>query len=222
MRRLICTMLLMIIAVIFVSLNSCKSDPSSSAYKPDSLTYAGKVYHEVKIGTQTWLEENLDVGTMIPGSASPGNNETIEKHCYNDLPANCNIYGGLYQWSEAMAYNTTPGTKGICPEGWHIPTQENLQTLALTSNTYSNALKARGQGIGNGTGSNSLGFSAKLAGTRNGDGVFEEIGVTANFWSSTQEYISIANSMMLYYANSGIYFYQTNKSYSYSIRCIKD
>ena len=84
-----------------------------------TVTYAGKTYNTVQIGSQCWLKENLDVGTMINSTSSgyqQTNNSIIEKYCYDNNPANCETYGGLYEWPEAMQYSTTPGTKGICPD----------------------------------------------------------------------------------------------------------
>ncbi|MEI7485624.1 MAG: PEGA domain-containing protein, partial [Ignavibacteriota bacterium] len=95
---------------------------------PDSgcdsqITYANKIYNIVKTGSQCWLKENLDIGMMIDGKQDAVNNGKIEKYCYDNDPDNCAKYGGLYQWNEAMAYSTNPGSKGICPDGWHIPTK---------------------------------------------------------------------------------------------------
>ncbi|MEI7813122.1 MAG: FISUMP domain-containing protein, partial [Ignavibacteria bacterium] len=106
-----------------------------------TVTYSGKTYHTVQIGSQCWLKENLDVGTMVNGSRNQINNGTTEKYCYDDKPSNCATYGGLYQWDEAMAYSTTPGSKGICPTGWHIPTDAEYQTLIASANNNSNVLK---------------------------------------------------------------------------------
>src|ERR1035437_9851343 len=135
--------------------------------KPVEIKYEIKTYHKVKIGTQYWLKENLDVGTMIKGSENQTNNSVIEKYCYDDKIENCAKYGGLYQWEEAMQYVTTPGTKGICPTAWHIPTLAELQTLAATVSNDGNALKGIDQGSESGTGTNTSGFSALLAGYRN-------------------------------------------------------
>ena len=76
------------------------------------------------------MAENLNVGTRISGSSNQTNNSIIEKYCYDDLEANCNTYGGLYQWDEAMQYSATEGVKGICPTGWHLPTDAEWTTLA--------------------------------------------------------------------------------------------
>ena len=80
------------------------------------------IYNTVQIGDQCWLKENLHIGKMITGGSYMGNNSFIEKFCYNNDTTFCNEYGGLYQWNEAMQYTNIPGIQGICPTGWHIPT----------------------------------------------------------------------------------------------------
>ncbi|MFI5250917.1 MAG: FISUMP domain-containing protein [Bacteroidota bacterium] len=149
------------------------------------VTYSDKIYHTVQIGNRCWLKENLDVGTRIDGSQEQTNNSTIEKYCYNNDTNNCNIYGGLYQWNEAMQYNTTEGTQGICPNGWHVPTLAEYQTLAATVNNDGNGLKAVGQGTYRGAGTNTSGFSGLLAGTSDFSGGFFSLGYDSNIWSST-------------------------------------
>jgi uncharacterized protein (TIGR02145 family) len=95
----------------------------------------GNYYKVVRIGSQIWMAENLNVGTVIPIDKSPDKNGIIEKYCYADLKTNCDIYGGLYRWDEMMQY--TPAdtglistTQGICPVGWHIPSQKEWSVLA--------------------------------------------------------------------------------------------
>jgi uncharacterized protein (TIGR02145 family) len=187
-----------------------------------TVTYEGKIYNTVLIGSQCWLKENLDVGTMILGSQIMSNNGVKEKYCYNNDPNNCNIYGGLYQWSEAMQYTTTPGTQGICPPGWHIPTLAEFQTLKTAVNNDGNALKAVGQGSGVGAGTNTSGFSALLAGFRHYVGGFYSLGYRAYFWSSTEYDASNAYYLHLNYDNSFIDLYYGNKEYGFSVRCLKD
>jgi len=82
----------------------------------------GQSYATIQIGTQCWMAENLNIGARILGSNDQTDNDIIEKYCYQDVFYNCDKYGGLYQWDEIMQYMTTEGTKGICPAGWHIPT----------------------------------------------------------------------------------------------------
>ncbi|MEI7812295.1 MAG: FISUMP domain-containing protein [Ignavibacteria bacterium] len=182
------------------------------------INYAGKTYNTVQIGTQCWLKENLDVGTMVSGTTEQTNNGTTEKHCYNNDTANCTAYGGLYQWDEAMAYSITPGAKGICPAGWHIPTYAEYQTLIASANNNSNVLKALGQG----TGTNTTGFSALLAGYRNINGYFYVLASYTYYWSSTEYDVASAYHMTLNFTDSSIYWNSDFRSYGFSIRCFED
>ena len=74
--------------------------------------------------------------------------------------------------SNAIRFST--GAQGICPDGWHIPTPAQFQTLKTAVNNDGNSLKAIGQGSGSGTGTNTSGFSALLAGA-NWTGTFNAI-----------------------------------------------
>jgi uncharacterized protein (TIGR02145 family) len=221
--------LFVILTLVLLLCNTgCKKDSSnpigSSVYETDStITYVGKSYHKVKIGTQIWLKENLDVGIMIDSMQSQTNKGTIEKYCYDDDPANCTTYGGLYQWNEAMQYVTTPGTQGICPTGWHIPTNAEFQTLDSLVNKDGNSLKAVGQGTGSGAGTNSSGFSALLAGARGYGGDFLDLGNNTYFWSSSEYGASDADIMFLGYYGSMLNFSSYGyKEDGFSARCIKD
>jgi uncharacterized protein (TIGR02145 family) len=78
----------------------------------------GQSYSTVLIGTQCWMAENLNIGTMLTGSGNQTDNNTIEKYCYHDSTSYCDTYGGLYQWNQMMQYDTIAGTQGICPSGW--------------------------------------------------------------------------------------------------------
>ena len=187
-----------------------------------TVLYEGKTYHTVQIGNQCWLKENLDVGTMIQGIQNQTNNGVIEKYCYNNDPNNCITYGGLYQWNEAMQYITTPGTQGICPTGWHIPTLAEIETLKTVVNSDGNSIKAIGQGTGSGTGTNTSGFSALLAGYRLYDGYFYHFGYYSIFWSSTENDAYNAGSLVLYYNDSIMYLVSYIKEDGFSIRCLKD
>jgi len=183
----------------------------------------GKVYNTVLVGNQCWLRENLDIGTRINGSQPQTNNGTIEKYCYDDNPANCNTYGGLYQWDEAMQYVTEQGTKGICPTGWHIPTMTEYMTLGGTVVGDANALKAVLQGTGNGAGTNSSGYTALLAGDRFDNGYFENLSHDAYFWSSSNYDETGAGNLNLYYDDDIIYLgLNDDKEYGFSVRCLKD
>ena len=186
------------------------------------ISYEYKYYGTVQIGTQCWFKENLDVGEMIPGSQNQQNNLVIEKYCYDDNETNCQLYGGLYQWDEAMQYVTNEGAQGICPPGWHIPTLAEFQTLSAYVGGDGNALKAVGQGTGDGAGTNSSGFSALLAGNRGLDGGFYNLGGYTYFWSSSEYPASTAYTLRLGYGNSIVDLNLHNKEYGFSVRCVKD
>ena len=189
---------------------------------PITVDYAGKTYNTIKISDQCWLKENLDVGTMIDGTTSQTNNGMVEKFCYDDDITNCDAYGGLYQWEEAMQYTTTPGTQGICPSGWHIPTYAEFQTLIRAVNGDGRALKAIGQGVGDGAGTNTSGFSALLSGYQRHDGAYLHLGYYTYFWSSIEYNDIVANYLHLSHNNNFIYFYYGYKKSVISVRCLQD
>ncbi len=186
------------------------------------VLYAGKMYHTVQIGTQCWLKENLDVGTMIQGSQDPTNNGVIEKYCYGDDTANCAIYGALYQWREAMRYDYIPGSQGICPPGWHFPSMAEFQTLSDIAGGNGNALKAMGEGHSGGAGTNATGFSALLAGWRTYAGSFTDLGTMTGIWIS--EFGDLGpRRMELYGSDSQIQLGNTfDTYYGFAVRCLKD
>ena len=95
----------------------------------ETVNYEGMVYNTIQIYSQCWLRQNMNVGTEIPGTQEMTNNEITEKYCYNNQTDSCFRYGGLYQWDEAMQYSDIPGSRGICPPGWHIPTDEEWKVL---------------------------------------------------------------------------------------------
>ncbi|HPO57159.1 MAG TPA: FISUMP domain-containing protein, partial [Ignavibacteriaceae bacterium] len=192
-----------------------------------TVTYSGKTYNTVRVGTQCWLKENLNVGVYV-ASTSTGlphsnvsNNGIIEKYCYGNNVSNCDTFGGLYDWNEAMGYVSTPGTAGICPPGWHIPTYAEIEALIAAVNNDGNALKSLGQGSGSGAGTNTSGFSALLAGYRFDYGYFIHIGASANFWSSMELVNNRAYGLHLYSASSIAQFH-VGKEDGLSVRCVKD
>jgi uncharacterized protein (TIGR02145 family) len=204
-----------------------------------AVTYAGESYPTVQIGTQCWFAKNLNVGTMINGSGNQTNNGTMEKYCYNNDSANCATYGGLYQWAEAVQYqngasNTTSpsptftgNVRGICPTGWHLPSDAEWSTLTTTlggSSVAGGPLKST-SGLWtspNSGATNSSGFSALPGGYRNISGAFGNIGINAYFWSSSES--SSANAIDRYLFYNYSFFYQdgSGKNLGFSARCTQD
>lgn len=187
----------------------------------DSVTYAGKTYHTVKIGNNCWLKENLNVGTMISTFDTTKNNGIIEKYCYNGAMQSCETLGGLYSWNEAMQYSTTPGTRGICPAGWHLPTYADFQSLITAVDSSSNALKAVGQGAAPGAGTNTSGFTGLLAGDKAGFS-YSAYGYNGYFLNSTELDSQQMKSLMISKFDNYIFFSLQSKDYAVSVRCVLD
>ena len=188
-----------------------------------TVWYAGKLYNTVRIGSQCWLRENLNVGIMIDSLQNQANNKDIEKYCYQNNPAHCSTYGGLYQWNEAMQYSTTEGARGICPPGWHIPTYNDYFNLRIVVNYDGNALKAVGQGTEDGAGTNVSGFSALLSGYKNYyNDHFINLSYVTYLWSSSVFTGTAAFFLHLNTYNDDVYLLNYNYEGGFAVRCLKD
>ncbi len=194
------------------------------------------------------MAENLNVGAMINsitgGTYSNGeqtDNGTIEKYCYDDNTNNCNTYGGLYQWNEMMQYVTTEGTQGICPPGWHIPTEAEWQILEMHlgmtqaeagnvdwRGTHNEGGKLKETGLThwnnpNTGATNSSGFTALPGGNlRYSEGLFYYLGQYGYWWSS-----SIESSGNMWYRFLEDNYDQVgrisgNEAAGLSVRCLKN
>jgi len=206
-----------------------------------TVTYDGQVYNTIQIFNQCWLKENLNVGTMINGNQEMTNNSVIEKYCYQNIQANCLSYGGLYQWNEMMQYTTQQGLQGICPPGWHIPTDEEWKVLegavdsqyGIGDQTWDiegprgydagTNLKSISGWNNNGNGTDLFGFSALPGGERNTVGNFLQIGNYGFWWTSTEDNTNYAwgrdlSSDFQDIFRSSYYF----KGYGISVRCLRD
>ncbi len=186
----------------------------------------GKTITLYLIGNQCWLKENLNVGTQIVHGQWPSNNGTIEKYCYNDLPANCDTYGGLYMWDEAMQYVTTEGAQGICPDGWHMPTEAEVQTLITFVGNDGNALKREDQGSGDGQGTNTSGFSALLTGGKEySGGYYSGLGEWGSIYigkDGSCGYDCVYTFQVLATSSTINFGEGTMPSWGMSVRCIRD
>jgi len=186
-----------------------------------------KKYSTVQIGSQCWMAENINIGVMISGSIDQTDNGVIEKYCYNDSISYCDIYGGLYQWDEIMKYTTGLGAQGICPAGWHIPTNDEYTTLKdfLGSN---NGGKMKEAGTShwyppNTGATNSSGFTGLPGGQRNQDSLFYSIGQRVKFYVS-DTYSSYSSAMYWHLSYNNVYFNSSSslKINGFSIRCLKN
>jgi len=187
----------------------------------------GKIYNTVLIGGQCWMSENLDAGKVVYDFQQQDNG-IIEKTCYDNDPANCNAYGGLYTWHEATQWNQSD--QGICPDGWRLPSKEDWQTLVseLGIEDAGQRMKVTGDYTPAWDGDNSSGFTAIPAGVGY-ENNFGRIAKWAVFWSSTPEDEDYA-----WFAQLDNYWYQAPPKYKilfigdhfvkengFSVRCVK-
>ena len=98
----------------------------------------GNIYSTVQIGAQTWMTENMRTKYYSAGNAIPAT------YYYDDDLSNLETYGRLYPWNEAMNYSTTPGAQGICPDGYHIPSDEDWKALERFLGMQENKLDLTG------------------------------------------------------------------------------
>ena len=213
-------------------------------------TRDGQTYKTVTIGDQTWMAENLNYAyTGVPynkvGSYVYTSDST--SWCYDNDPANCAKYGRLYTWAAAIdsvklatdadnpldcGYGKTCGlsgkVQGVCPEGWHLPSYDEWNTLVTAVGGLSTAGKVLKSQTGwtaydriTITNEDSFGFSALPAGYRYNNGYYYE-GYRAYFWSSTESRSYYAYRMYLYYSYDYAYLSDDVKDDGRSVRCVKD
>ena len=173
-----------------------------------------KTYKVVKIGTHTWMAENLSYNAS--GSK-----------CYENKPANCDKYGKLYNWNTA---------KTACPSGWHLPNNAEWDALyrfadsasgtesPYYSKTAGKYLKAA-SGWNNheeksGSGTDALGFAALPGGLGASDK--DGQGGTIGIWWSSDYKDSSANVRFMNYENEQAHGASLSKHYLLSVRCLKD
>ncbi|MBI9038770.1 MAG: hypothetical protein JEY97_11605 [Bacteroidales bacterium] len=201
----------------------------------------GNVYDIVLIGEQCWMAENLNIGIQINGSENMTGNGVIEKYCYDNLIANCIYYGGLYQWNEMMEYGEEPGIQGICPEGWHLPTDDEWKILEGTvdsqypiGDTIWDNWGLRGFDAGKNlkstsywsenTGTDAFGFKGHPGGCRGGSGVFGFVNDWAMIWSSSRDdYLQdFSWERTLDGDSDQVLRTTTHRDFGLSVRCLRD
>ena len=187
----------------------------------------GREYRTVQIGNQCWMQENLNIGTPRI-NMEQSDNQIVEKTCYNNDEENCETYGGLYTWDEAMNYGASEAGD-ICPEGWHIPGNEEWQELNdfLGIVSTGQKMKVPEDHDPKWDGNNSSGFTALPSGVGYEDR-FGRLGYWAVYWTSTERDEVYAWSTQLdnyWTMNKYPTLYQGNhfmKKNGFSVRCIKN
>jgi uncharacterized protein (TIGR02145 family) len=95
----------------------------------------GQSYPTIWRQGQCWMATNLNFGNMITTGVvniNQTDNSIPEKFCYENNPEHCQTFGAMYQWDELMQYQRGLKIRGLCPEGWHIPSNEDFEVLAQT------------------------------------------------------------------------------------------
>ena len=172
-----------------------------------------KTYPTVQIGTQCWMEENLDFGFQISDLVPQTDNCVAEKFIrYSSFNVQ---YSTFYQWDELMRYDPTPASQGLCPPGWHVPTDAEWATLI---NYYQ----------GNGSAGRPLqdtiinGFKALRSGVFYLNSTWSFMDFATIFWTSTSSgpTKAISHGMNLY--NFSVSFYPASRANAFPVRCLKD
>jgi uncharacterized protein (TIGR02145 family) len=148
-----------------------------------------------------------------------------EKYC-SPTDAACIKFGGMYQWDELMDYAVSPGTKGICPPEWHVPTEVEWQSL------IDNLIAGIGAPMANAISGSTLkdvlivsGFHALLGGLDYNDNTwaFTSGAVTGTlYWTSTSSNATHSVARGLNFYNPSISLYSSSRGNAFSLRCIKD
>ena len=213
----------------FISVTGCGGQTS--------LTYDDRTYDLVEIGGQCWFADNLATdqyrnGDLIPtglDDASWGATTSGAYAIYNDHPANDAIYGKLYNWY------TTADNRGVCPTGWHVPTDcewmylEGSLGMSVQDQTNtgwrgsieSNSLKSSSGWYSN-LGNNSTGFNAVPSGKKEFLGPYTWLIEDSFYWTSTGGDFIGGSLRQLFYGSGAIGRNNLNLRYGHSIRCLKD
>ncbi len=189
----------------------------------------GNVYKTVVIGTQVWMAENLKVTRYDNGDSIPDVKDSTwvsqmsGAYCWynNDSVKNMKTYGALYNWYAVS------DPRGLAPEGWHIPSDNDWTILMNTLGGDSIAatkLKEAGKGhwlSPNSSSTNETGFTALPGGSLYDNGPFTYLGNYGYWWSSTENTPTTAWFRGMYYS-LGVFKNNSAKSNGYSVRCVKN
>ena len=215
----------------------------------------GNSYKTIEIGEQNWMAENLKVtqyadGTAVPLVADDAQWTSLgisdRAYCWYDNKSEySDTTGVLYSWAGAMngsasVNDTTTRVQGVCPDGWHLPSDEEWKEMEMEmgmSQAAADKYEWRGTYEGgdlkelgfshwenpNLACSNSSGFTALPGGFRSNTGVYYGLGQYATFWSATEK----AGSSTIWYRalnfdKSNVYRYYVQGNRGASVRCVED
>ena len=171
----------------------------------------GQTYKTVKIGTQTWMAENLNYAYLQPTAELDSSS-----FCYRDSASYCEKYGRLYSWDVAI---------NICPDGWHLPDTTEWNTLFAAvggSSTAGKMLKSTSGWKNSGNGTDAYSFAVLPAGYGDNGKTYDFEGSDADFWSSTEDDSGSAYDVLMNYHDDVVYLFNLGKRQAFSVRCVKD
>jgi len=203
---------------------------SFTTYRFDAVSDCeGNYYNVVTIGTQVWMAENLKTTHYCNGDPIPEVTDSAQWYnqstgAYCNYANNANIaatYGRLYNW-----YAVTDN-RGLVPVGWHVPTENDLNTLKtfLGINTAGGKLKEAGtvHWMSPNTGAtNESGFTALPGGDRQWPYAFGSLGTYGNWWTSTEFDLSSGIWLYIHHTSTVMSGGPNYKVSGFSVRCIKD
>jgi len=235
---------------IFVCENPGCTDPEAENYDPEateddgscveplnpcsgliSIYFDGHTYDLVAIGNQCWFAENLRSDHYANGEAIPGELSdedwtvisTGAQAIYNNDDSFLSTHGRLYNWL------AVDDSRGLCPSGWHVPTNDEFTELTDFLGGYSvagNAMKSSPSDVPNWDGSNTSGFSALAGGRRiapllGQPAFFGGQGNDGWFWSSSGG-MHPSNRKLESGSNSVFDSHLPLQAEGMSVRCVRD
>lgn len=210
----------------------------------------GNTYHTLQLGNQCWMKENLKTTHYANGTSialgSSTSTSTAYRYNPNNNATNVATYGYLYNWKAVMRNSSSSsanpsGVQGICPNGWHVPSDAEWiqltdfvsgQSQYVCGNDNTNIAKALASSTGwnsstttcatgnNSSTNNATIFSALPAGGYNSD--YYGFGNLINIWSATENNGNFAYISNLFYNSTIVRIDGISKSYGYSVRCLRN
>ncbi len=219
------------------------NEESFKTWSGSVTDYDGNIYQTVVIGDQTWMAENLKTTRYADGSAIPLKENTSEwdaltatdkAYCwYDNSTANRDTYGGLYTWAAAMngasSSDANPsGVVGVCPAGWHLPSDGELTKLidylggrSVAGGTLKETGTTHWVSPNEGA-TNESGFTALPGGHRGTNGTFYVVGIYGVWWSSSESSAASAWGQGVSNSVANVSRLPYRKIYGSSVRCVRD
>jgi uncharacterized protein (TIGR02145 family) len=219
--------------LVLTGLAGCNSGSEKSQNKEQITDIEGNTYTTITIGDQVWMAENLKTSTFSDGTPiqkvedyEEWANLTLPAYCwYNNDSLNSDDFGALYN-----CY--TIETEKLCPDGWHVPTDEDwieLETALGGAGIAGGAMKESGTAhwkTPNTLASNESGFTALPGGYRSYNGTFNLMRIESYWWSTSEKnWYGLTNTVIyrnLKYDDQILIRLVAEKANGFSVRCVKN